>query len=133
MLRYILVSIGSGILFGVLDAVINANPLAQKVLGYLKPIARTQVNAIGGTIIDLIYGFAMAGIFILLYKSLPGANGILKGISFGVMAWFFRVIMYVATQWVTTTAPVSALIYITLTGLAEMLILGIFYGLLLKA
>jgi ethanolamine ammonia-lyase large subunit len=31
MIRYIIVSVVGGILFGILDAVINANPLAQRL------------------------------------------------------------------------------------------------------
>ncbi len=31
MIRYIIVSIVSGILFGILDGVINANPLARRL------------------------------------------------------------------------------------------------------
>ena len=40
MVRYIIVSIVSGILFGVLDGLINANPLAQRLYEVYKPIAK---------------------------------------------------------------------------------------------
>jgi len=41
-------------------------------------------------------------------------------------------VMYVATQWMMFDVPVAALLYTLVTGLGEMLILGILYGLALK-
>lgn len=132
MIRYIIVSLVSGILFGTLDALINANPLARKLYAVYQPIARTSVNAPAGIVIDLVYGFAMAAIFLLLHHSLPGRIGIVKGISFAALVWFFRVVMSAATHWMMYDVPATTLLYTLLTGLAEMLILGIFYGLTLK-
>jgi hypothetical protein len=131
-MRYIIVSVISGILFGVMDGLINANSLAQKLYDIFKPIAKTSVNVPVGIVIDLFYGFVMAGIFLLLYKSLPGEAGLVKGISFAFLVWFFRVVMSAASQWMMFNVPASALIYGLLTGLGEMLILGIFYGLILR-
>lgn len=132
MIRYAIVSLVSGILFGALDGFINANPLAQKLYAVFKPIAKTAINVPAGFIIDLIYGFIMAGIFLLLYKSLPGNTGLVKGISFALLAWFFRVVMQAASQWMMFKVPAGALLYTLGTGLCEMMILGIVYGLTLK-
>ena len=132
MTNYVIVSVVSGILFGVLDALINANPMAQRLNEVYKPIAKTSINPVAGIAIDLVYGFVMAGMFLLLYQSLPGEAGIVKGISFAFMVWFFRVLMYVATQWMMFNVPVVTLIYMLISGLGEMLILGILYGLTLK-
>lgn len=132
MLNYIIFSIIGGILFGVLDGVINANPLAQKLYQVYKPLARKSLNIIAGLVIDLIYGFVLAGIFLILYQSLPGEIGIVKGISLGILVWFFRVVMSAAAQWVMYIVPLNTIIYSTFAGLGEMLLLGIFYGLLLK-
>lgn len=132
MVRYIIVSIFSGILFGILDGVINANPFAQKLFVVFKPIARTSINPIQGVVIDLIYGFLMAGVFLILYKSLPGDTGLVKGISFAFLVWFFRVVMSAASQWVMFNIPVQTLLYSLAAGLVEMLILGVLYGLTLK-
>ena len=132
MVRYIIVSIVSGFLFGALDSFINANPLAQRLYEVYKPIAKTSINVPVGIAIDLVYGFVMAGAFLLLYESLPGEYGIAKGLSFTLLIWFFRVVMYTATQWMTLNIPVKALIYTLVTGLAEMLVIGILYGLTLK-
>ena len=132
MIRYIIVSVVSGLLFGILDGVINANPLAQRLFEVYKPITREGINVPAGVLIDLIYGFIMAGLFLLLYTSLPGETGLVKGLSFAGLAWFFRVVMYAASQWITYQVPASTVLYLLLTGLVEMVILGIFYGLTLK-
>jgi hypothetical protein len=74
----------------------------------------------------------MAGVFLLLYNSLPGEIGLFKGVSFAILAWFFRVVMYVASQWIMYTVPVETLLYSLISGLGEMLVLGVLYGLALK-
>ena len=132
MIRYIIVSIISGILFGVLDGIINGNPFAQKLFHSYKPISKTSINIPAGITIDLIYGFVIAGIFLLLYNSLPGSTGIIKSISFAFIIWFFRVVMYAATQWMTINVPVATLLYIIVTGLIEMVLLCVLYGMTLK-
>ena len=97
-----------------------------------KHIAKTSINIPAGVVIDIAYGFIMAGIFLLLYKSLPGEVGLMKGISFACLAWFFRVVMSVASNWMMFKVPVRALLYTLFTGLGEMLILGIIYGVFLE-
>jgi len=132
MIRFIAISVLGGVLFIMADALINANPLAQKLYAAYRPIARTGVNIPAGIAIDLGYGFALAGIFLLLYSSLPGATGSVKGLSFAMLVWFFRVVMSVASTWMMFKVPVSALLYTLVTGLGEMLALGVFYGLILR-
>ncbi|HEX7555637.1 MAG TPA: hypothetical protein VF338_03355 [Leptolinea sp.] len=132
MTSYIIVSIISGILFGTLDGLINANPLAVRLFEVFKPIARTTINIPAGVVIDLVYGFALAGLFLLLYPALPGNAGAVKGISFALIVWFLRVVMGVISQWMMYTVPVNSLVYSLLAGLGEMLILGLLYGLMLR-
>ena len=132
MTSYIIVSIAGGILFGILDALINANPLANKLFEVYKPISKTSVNLAAGIAIDLAYGFILAALFLLIYASLPGEVGLVKGVCFALMVWFFRVVMSVASQWMMFKVPLKALLYTLLAGLGEMLILGILYGLALQ-
>lgn len=132
MTNYVIISIVSGILFAILDASINANPLARRLYEVFKPIARTSINPLTAVAIDLVYGFVMAWVFLLLYQGLPGETGLIKGISFGFFAWFFRVVMSAASQWVMFNLPVRTMLYSLATGLGEMLILGLLYGLTLK-
>jgi len=132
MWNYILISVISGFAFGTMDAIINANPLAQRLMTVYQPIARQSVNMTAGIIIDLLYGFVLAGLFLLLRDSLPGNTGLVKGLSFGLILWFLRVVMYAVTQWMTINLPANTIWYIILSGLLEMLILGALYGLALK-
>lgn len=131
MAAYVVVSVVSGIVFGVLDGLIHANPVAQRLLEVYKPIARTSINAPAGLVIDLVYGFVMAGVFLLLYESLPGDSGLAKGVSYAVLTWFFRVMMSAVSQWMMFAIPGKAVAYVLGTGLGEMLVLGILYGLTL--
>jgi len=131
MVAYMFVSIVSGILFGVMDGLINGNPKAARLFEVYKPIARTSINFISGIAFDLAYGFILAGLFLLLYQSLPGASGLVKGICFGLITWFLRVGMSVASQWMMYKVPGKTLLYTLFAGLGEMLILGILYGLTL--
>ena len=131
MTSYIIISLISGVLFGILDGLINANPLAVKLYEVYKPIAKTSVNFIAGIAIDLAYGFILAGLFLLLYSALPGASGLVKGVSYGLLLWFLRVAMSVISSWMMYTVPGKTLAYTLLAGLAEMLLLGILYGMTL--
>ena len=132
MTTYVIVAVVSGILFGILDALINANPVAQRLFQVYKPIARTSLNPVAGIAIDLAFGFVMAGAFLLLYESLPGSSGVLRGVSFALIVWFFRVVMSVASQWMMFQVPARTLLYSLAAGLAEMLVLGVLYGLTLS-
>ncbi len=132
MTSYISISVISGILFGIMDGLINANPLAARLFEVYKPIAKTSLNFVVGMIIDLAYGFILAALFLLLFPSLPGEVGLVKGVSFALMVWFLRVVMSVASQWMMYKVPLKALFYTLLAGLGEMLILGILYGVTLQ-
>jgi hypothetical protein len=132
MIRFVIVAVVSGILFGILDGLINANPLAQKLYDVYRPIAKTSINVPAGILIDLVFGFVMAGAFLILFKSLPGHTGLAKGIGFAVLVWFFRVAMQTASSWIMFKVPIRTLIYSLCTGFVEMLVLGIFYGLMLR-
>ncbi len=132
MIRYTIVSIIGGILFGFLDVLINANPFAQRLFQVYKPIARTSMNPIQGILIDLAYGFAIAAVFLMLYQSLPGQSGLIKGISLAILMWFFRVVMYALSHWVMFNVSMDLILYLLVSGLIEMLLLGIFFGLTLK-
>jgi hypothetical protein len=132
MVTYIVISIISGILFGVLDGLKNANPLAVRLYEVYKPISRTSINMAAGMIIDLAYGFILAGLFLLFYNSLPGELGIVKGISFALVVWFLRVVMSAASQWMMFKIPAKTLLYDLGSGLGEMLILGILFGIALR-
>jgi len=132
MIEYVIVGIVSGILFVVMDALINANPLARRLNKVFEPIVKKSINIPIGLTIDIVYGFVMAGLFLILYTSLPGGIGLVKGINFSLIAWFFRVVMNVLSQRMMFNVPIGASFYTLVAGMGEMLVLGIFYGLTLR-
>jgi hypothetical protein len=115
-----------------MDALINANRFGQELLIPFKPIARREVNFIAGILIDLFYGFALAGIFLLISPSLICESYLLRGLLYGLIIWFFRVLMSVLSQWMMFDIPIRTLLYLAITGLAEMLLLGLVYGAFLR-
>jgi hypothetical protein len=131
MRRQIVVGLVAGVAFLILDGVLNANPLAQRLYAAYHPIARPSVNALAGSVVDLAYGVILAGLFVMLRPSLPGEARLMKGLSFGVMVWFLRVFMRVAGEWVTTTLPASAHVYTLLAGLIQVLLVTGIIALLL--
>jgi Family of unknown function (DUF6789) len=132
MKRFIAVSIAAGLLFALMDALINANPLAQELFSVYAPIARPSVHAAAGLAIDLAYGLVLAVLFLVLHRSLPGESGIRKGFSFGLITWFLRIVMQAASTWVMFSVPEATILYMVVTGLGEMLVLGVFLGVMLK-
>ena len=125
------VGLAAGLVFAVMDGLINANPVAQRLYAVYRPIARDSVNAPLGLTFDFVSGIVMAFLFVALTPALPG-GWVNKGIAFGLLAWFFRVAMGTASQAVMFRVPFPALLYGLLTGLAEMVALGLLYGGLLK-
>jgi hypothetical protein len=132
MKRFIITAIATGLLFGIMDGLLNGNPFALKLMECYKPIAKNTINIPAGLLIDLFYGFMISGIFILILPVLPTNNGIIKGLSYGLGMWFFRVLMAVVSNWMMFNIPVETLLYLLFAGLLEMIILGIFNGLILK-
>jgi hypothetical protein len=131
MITYVIVSVVGGILLIIMDGVMNANPIAQRLNEVYKPIARTSLNIVAGVAIDLVYGFIMTAVFLLLYTSLPGESGIVKGLSYAILVWFFRVVMSAASTWLMFTVPSRTLIYNLSAGLVEILAIGTLFGLTL--
>lgn len=124
--------LGIGLAFAVLDGLLNANPVAQRLYAVYKPIARESVNAPLGVAFDLFSGVVMAALFVLLLPALPGGP-IAKGLVFGLMVWFLRVAMGAASQLVMFNVPPIAVFYGLVAGLVEMCLLGAMYGATLRA
>ncbi len=130
-MRFIVVGASSGLIFAVLDGILNANPLAQRLYGVFKPLARPSVNALAGAGIDLMYGFILAALFLTLRSSLPGSP-LVQGISFGLVVWFLRVLMGALGQWVMFAIPPETVAYTIAAGLVQAVSIGLFYGATLK-
>ncbi len=130
-MRFLVAGLGSGLLFAILDGVLNANPLAQRLMAVYKPILRPSVNALAGTGIDVAYGFIMAALFGMLRPGLPGSP-LVQGLVFGLIAWFFRVVMGALGQWMVFAVPGATVVYSVAAGLVEMTVIGLFYGAVLR-
>ena len=126
-----MIGVGAGVVFAILDGLLNANPVAQRVYAAYRPIARESVNAPLGLAFDILSGIVMAFMFVRLMPSLPGGP-VARGLSFGLMVWFLRVAMGVAAQAVMFNIPGSSLAYTLVAGLVEMSVLGSLYGLALR-
>jgi len=124
MLRQVGAGIAAGVAFLVLDGLLNANPVAQRVYAAYHPIARSSVNAVAGSLVDLVYGLVLVALFLTLRHCLPGRTNPMKGLSFGAIVWFLRVVMRVAGEWVVTTVPVSAHAYSLVAGLVQTLLVA---------
>jgi hypothetical protein len=131
-MRYVIVSVSIGLLFAAMDGLINANPIALVLYEAYQPMTRASVNVAAGLAIDIVYGFVMAGVFLLLYRSLPGQSGLAKGLSYALIVWFFRVLMSAASSWMLFTLPAALVGYQLVTGLLEMAVLGALLGVFLK-
>ncbi len=132
MTRFFIVGLANGLLFGMLDGLIHGNSLARRLLEVYKPIAKTAINIPAGIVIDLAWGLIMGFVFLLLYDAWPGRTGLVKGLVFALVVWFFRVVMNAASTGMMFNVPAATLVYLVLAGLVEMLILGVVYGLFLK-
>lgn len=126
------VGLGAGLLFAILDGLIHANPVAQRLYSVYRPIMRTSVNAPLGLLFDFVSGIVIAFLFVALSPALP-EGWVAKGLAFALIAWFFRVAMGSASQIVMFQVPAAAVLYGLLTGLGEMIALGLLYAVLLKA
>jgi len=91
-------------------------------------LARKVMPMAAAVAIDILSGLVMAGIFILLRPSFPGGPLIGAGVSFGILAWFFRVLMTALSQWVMFQIPAETHLYNIAAGLVEMVALGLFYA-----
>lgn len=81
--------------------------------------------------LDIIYGIILAGLFNLLYMSIPG-KAIMKGISFGLIVWFFKTVMAMGAIRVMFNVSDKILLYWTFSGLLEMLMIGAVLGIFYK-
>jgi hypothetical protein len=85
-----------------------------------------------GLLFELINGFLLALIYAVIHPCLPG-RGWVKGVSYGLIVWALRVVMWAFSTYMMTDLP-SATIGITVgTGLIEVLILGVVIALVYGA
>ena len=133
--RLVVASIVASVLFLVLDAVLGmaGGFVGAQVFGlpFEQPPGIDDKMMIG-PVFELINGFMLAVIYAVIHPSLPG-QGWKKGISYGLIVWGLRVVMWAfSTYMMTDMAPVSIVINVV-TGLIEVLILGIVIAVIYRA
>jgi hypothetical protein len=74
----------------------------------------------------------LVAFFQSLHRALPGDNPLLKGLSYGLLVWFFRVVMNTAGQWIVFAIPGPTVAYSLIAGLVELLVLGALLGRLVQ-
>lgn len=132
MVNYFFAGVASGALFGVLDRIIKQNPVAERLYQRVKyPVAgpRRYPDAI---FVDLVYGAVMVAAFLLVYNRLPGDSTLAKGISFGLVIWFFRIGLNAVFLGYRFRLNHRLLLYLLVTGLGEYLAQGLLIGLLVQ-
>ncbi len=99
-------------------------------------LAPFEVRDVTGLIALGILVFQMSIIvrlFILLYPSLWGNSGVVKGLFYGSMLWFFVVVEDVLDpDFLKYDISIGGILYILFLFLVMFLLLGLFYGLTLK-
>ena len=83
-----------------------------------------QVKMRWGLLFELINGFLLALIYAVIHGCLPG-RGWVKGLSYGLIVWALRVVMWAFSTYVMTDMPPLTIGINVVTGLIEVLVLGI--------
>jgi hypothetical protein len=121
--RFVIAGIVTSVLFLVLDAVfgVAGGVIGESVFG-LSAGQPDESKMMISPIFELINGFMLVAVYAVIYDGLPG-EGWRKGISYGLIVWGLRVVMWAFSTYIMTDmSPI--LIGITVaTGLVEVLIL----------
>lgn len=129
---YIIVSVGSGLLLAVLDGLLNANPLARRLYRAYEPITRKSIPIVRGILIDIAFGFVLAGLYLILYRGIPVPPGIARAMAFGFIVWVLRSLMTTFSHWTMYDIPARTHLYALFAGLLQSLVVSLFYGLALS-
>jgi hypothetical protein len=132
MKRLLVAGIVASVLFLVLDGLlgITGGLIGQQVFGVTAgqpPQAKMMI----GLIFELINGFMLALIYAVIHRGLPG-QGWQKGISYGLIVWGLRVVMWAFSTYMLTDMSPVLIIITVVTGLIEVLILGVVIALIYR-
>jgi cellulose synthase/poly-beta-1,6-N-acetylglucosamine synthase-like glycosyltransferase len=132
--RLIVTGIVASVLFLVLDMVLGTAGgfIGAQVFGLpFEQPPGIEAKIKFGLLFEIVNGFMLAVIYAVIHPSLPG-QGWKKGISYGLIVWGLRVVMWAfSTYMMTDMAPVLIVINVV-TGLIEVLILGIVIAVIYK-
>lgn len=123
--RLLVAGIVASVLFLVLDAIFGmiGGLIGMQLFGL--PLEQpSEVKMMIGPIFELINGFMLATIYAIIHPSLPG-QGWQKGVSYGLIVWGLRVVMWAFSNYMMTDMPPVLIVITVVTGLIEVLILGV--------
>ena len=82
-------------------------------------------------VFEVLNAFILVLVYTIIKQSLPG-QGWIKGISYGLMVWALRVLMWAFSSYMIFDAHPTLLVVTAILGLVEVLILCIVIALIYK-
>jgi hypothetical protein len=125
--RLVVAGIVTAILFLALDMVLGAgsNLIAQALGVPLAQPPGIETKIKFGLIFEGVNGFMLVVIYAIIHPSLPGSRRWQKGLSYGLIVWGLRVVMWAFSTYMMTNMPPILIAITVVTGLIEVLILGV--------
>jgi len=125
--RLVLAGVVAAVLFLVLDMVfgVTGGWIVAQISG--RPIrqpAGIEAKMALGLVFELINGFLLVAIYAVIHPCLPG-RGWAKGISYGLLVWALRVVMWAFSTYMMTDMSPLLIVVTVVTGLIEVLVLGV--------
>ena len=122
MKRILACGIITGVLFIMFDMIIaiSTSPIFSPYSDL--PIWKTPPDILAGLIFDLINGFILLAVYIIIYNGIPGF-GWKKGLNYGIIVGLFRVVMTSFSTIVMYTIPFTLVITSLVIGYIEIVIL----------
>ncbi len=113
-----------GVLFIIFDMliVISTSPIFAPYSDL--PIWKTPPNILAGLFFDLINGFILVAVYVIIYNGISGF-GWKKGLYYGLIVGLFRVVMMSFSSIVMYNIPLRLVITSLITGYIEIAILCI--------
>jgi hypothetical protein len=131
--RLVIAGIVTSVLFLVLDAVFGVAGGMIGTLIFGLPAAQPDESKMMITpVFELINGFMLATVYAVIYDGLPG-EGWKKGISYGLIVWGLRVVMWAFSTYIMTDMPPILIGITVVTGLVEVLILCVVIAAIYRA
>ena len=132
--RFIIACLVTGILFLVLDILFGVlgGHLTAAISGSQVPSpSGIESKMTAGFVFEVINAFILVLVFSVIKGSLPG-QGWVKGVSYGLIVWALRVVMWAFSSYMIFDAHPTLLVVTAVFGLAEVLILCIVIAIIYK-
>ena len=127
MKRFIFAGVAASVLFLVLDALLGTagGYIGAQFFGVpSEQPPGIEAKIALGLVFELVNGFMLTLIYAIIQPGLPG-RGWRKGISYGLIVWGLRVVMWAFSTYMMTSMPPILILITVVTGLVEVLILGV--------